>query len=247
MADQDTPSQLKLDSEVVAENAETTDTDQPEPTKPERYILAVPDSSLDLPDGSVVEVPPDFLQTVEDASYIARGPAESDPSQRQLIPYCVAIRAGESPADAAVLTYRRPDGGESRLSQMRSVGFGGHIDPEDAEVDDDGKLDVVQTVLSAVSRELAEELGISVGTDSLELIGVINDKSNDVGKVHLGLLYCFELPAGEKLSPEKKETADVQLTPLPRLLEAMKADKDSWETWSQHGVPVLVDHLKDKA
>src|SRR5574343_244442 len=69
-----------------------------------------------------------FLQKTiaQDSKYIPRDEAEEDPTFLQIIPYVVLTH------NSRVLQYTRMKGsGESRLRGKQSIGFGGHINPED--------------------------------------------------------------------------------------------------------------------
>ncbi len=109
---------------------------------------------------------------------------EGDENFRQLLPYVLVY----SPDQEAVLGYNRPGKGEgeSRLQGAFSIGFGGHVEIKDWDVDSP-----VGMILSlCADRELAEELG----EDSCHLVpafpsAILIDNTNPVGRVHLGLVY----------------------------------------------------------
>ena len=88
-----------------------------------------------------------------------------------------------------ILHYTRGgSGGEARLHDKGSIGIGGHINP----VDRQSGHDDVSTYLAGVEREIREELVID-GNCTQRVLGVINDDTNDVGAVHLGIVHLFEL------------------------------------------------------
>ena len=60
--------------------------------------------------------------------------------------------------DGRVLSYSRAKGTEDRLSKFNSIGFGGHVDVLDLQVDEQGAPDYIKTLQVAASRELYEEL-----------------------------------------------------------------------------------------
>ena len=79
-------------------------------------------------------------------SFRLRSEAETDPSFKQLIPY-VVLKCGD-----LLFHYRRGSAGtEKRLETLRSVGIGGHISAEDAEVSRDAYRE-------GMLREIAEEV-----------------------------------------------------------------------------------------
>jgi predicted NUDIX family phosphoesterase len=76
---------------------------------------------------------------------------------------------------------------------------------------EDSVVDIMATMAKAITRELAEEIGYTApnGTEaslkdmrtagyilSPSFKGIINDTSNEVGRVHYGLLFELEIPEG---------------------------------------------------
>lgn len=124
--------------------------------------------------------------------FMDRGEAEDDPSFKQIIPYAIFHHEGK------YLHYTRgQSGGESRLHAQGSIGIGGHINPVDERADPLGR----ETYLAGVEREIDEELVIK-GKHQNKIIGLLNDDSNEVGKVHLGVVHLFELENNEVSSGE---------------------------------------------
>ena len=151
--------------------------------------------------------------------FMDRATAEDDPGHKQLIPYCV-IRCGDR-----VLNYTRGKaGGESRLHAQRSVGVGGHINP----VDTGGGRTGPEAYQAAVERELNEELDFSVPHTN-RIIGLLNDDSNPVGQVHLGIVHLIEIDS-EEVASNEDALADLAFTPLAQLNGPLF---DRLETWSQ--------------
>lgn len=115
---------------------------------------------------------------------------ETDENFLQLIPYCM-VTAGNK-----VLVYSRTaQGEEGRLSGKVSCGLGGHINISDL-YHQQGVISLTRTVAKAVSRELEEEITLPIDIDDAYEIafkGFIYDGSNEVGRVHLGLLMTCEL------------------------------------------------------
>lgn len=159
-----------------------------------------------------------YLKTLLDpvhTIYLARPDAEEDPSYKQLIPYCL-FRHGD-----LIFHYTRgTKQGEARLHAKRSVGVGGHI----STLDRDSQQ---ETYLAGMERELDEEVSIETGYRE-QLIGLLNDDSNDVGKVHLGVVHVFDLDKPQVL-PREESMIDAGFAPLSQLVEEI----DSFETWSQ--------------
>jgi predicted NUDIX family phosphoesterase len=157
------------------------------------------------------------LLVPELASFRARSEVEDDPSFKQIIPYVVFVSKG------LVFTYvRGKSGGESRLRKLRSLGVGGHV----AEADAEGR-GTLEAYDMAMLRELEEEVEIQ-SPGRIRRLGLINDDSNPVGRVHLGVVHVFDLDE-PKVTPREDALADpefVEIAALPEL-------RDQFETWSQ--------------
>ena len=65
------------------------------------------------------------------------------------------------------------------------------------------------------------------------VVGLINDDSNEVGQVHLGVVHLFELESDDVVSNEEA-IQDIQFLTLPELNR-----QDGLETWSR----ICVDYL----
>ena len=152
--------------------------------------------------------------------FMDRAAAEDDPSHKQLIPYCV-FRCGER-----ILHYTRGKaGGEARLHAKISVGVGGHINPIDTGHGRTGP----DAYHAAVARELDEELTLATASTQ-RIIGLLNDESNPVGQVHLGIVHLIELATPAVTSREDALT-DLAFAPLAELNGPLF---ERLETWSQH-------------
>ncbi len=193
----------------------------------EEHVLVVPRSRFDelgafqgLSD-RVSEVLPLLLDPAHN-SFLARSLAENDPGFKQIIPYCVLRHEGR------ILRYfRGGSSGEKRLVAKASIGIGGHINEDDQL---HGSVDF-STYQRAVERELAEEIHLS-GTHSNRLVALLNDDSNDVGQVHLGVVHLIELSSAQ-VAPGEAALTDFSFLTLAEL----RAEADLLETWSR----LLVD------
>lgn len=152
--------------------------------------------------------------------FMPRSQAEVDPSYKQLIPYVIMSYAGR------YLSYvRGKRAGETRLLGLRSIGIGGHINPIDA---DNSSLFayLYENYLTAVEREVAEEVVVETQhTD--RIVALINDDSNEVGSVHLGVVHYWIL---EEPKVSKREQMITQMD-FKTLTELQKV-RDTMETWS---------------
>lgn len=168
--------------------------------------------------------PDPYLTTLLDpahTSYRPRPEMESDPSYKQLIPYCI-FRYGDQ-----IFYYTRGKAqGEDRLHSKKSIGIGGHINNVDASRDG-------SPYLEAMRREIEEEVIIET-TYQHRLVGLINDDLTEVGKVHLGIVHIFDLDA-PKVLPREKSIIETGFASPAQLHQ----DRDRFETWSQ----ICLDYL----
>ena len=159
--------------------------------------------------------------------FMDRAEAEEDPSFKQLIPYCV-FRHGEH-----ILHYTRgKSGGESRLHAKISVGVGGHINPVDADSGRTGP----EVYHAAVARELEEELELP-GGQSQRIIGLLNDDSNPVGRVHLGIVHLIDIES-DAVASREDALANLGFSPLADL---NGEHFERLETWSAFCVRHLAE------
>ncbi|MGG4434412.1 hypothetical protein AAXE64_07610 [Priestia megaterium] len=151
--------------------------------------------------------------------------AEINEEYKQPIPYVVIKRGNQ------VFGYTRlSGGGESRLHNSLSLGYGGHME----ETDD---IDFESTLLSNLERELEEELDIQSSTRELNLIGLINDDSG-VGVYHIGLLYTLELNAEATIEVREKDQIEGFWLDIKDLKNEDIYPK--LESWSQFVADLLV-------
>jgi predicted NUDIX family phosphoesterase len=162
--------------------------------------------------------------------FMDRAAAEEDPSHKQLIPYCI-FRCGDR-----ILHYTRGKaGGESRLHAKISVGVGGHVNPIDTG---DGRVGP-DAYHAAVTREIEEELDLPEEHEH-RIIALLNDDSNPVGQVHLGIVHLVDLKSDAVASREDALT-DLMFTPLADLNGSLF---ERLETWSQFCVRHLAEESR---
>ncbi len=158
----------------------------------------------------------DYLARVHrHAAFKPRERVEEDPSLKQIIPYLI-VRCRER----LFLFQRSTAGGETRLRGLFSIGVGGHINRADVA----GARDLVA---AGLQRELEEELVIA-GLWRTRLVGVLNDDSNAVGRVHFGLVHVVDVD-----SPDVAVRESDALTGRMASLEDVLAVRDRMETWSR--------------
>jgi len=150
--------------------------------------------------------------------FIPRAEAENDPAYKQIIPY--ALIAFEE----TVLHYvRGKKAGEQRLVAKGSIGIGGHMNETDESL---FALDE-QAYRAGVEREVNEEIKIDTPFED-RIVGLLNDDSTEVGRVHLGVVHIFKL---NEPNVQKREAMITGLTFLTK--EELMARRESLESWSQ--------------
>ena len=102
---------------------------------------------------------------------------ETDPTYKQIIPYLVFMHD-----ERYFLMQRQAQASEQRLKNKYSLGIGGHIRQEDITSTD---------IMGWAEREFNEEVHYE-GTYTVSPLGILNDDSNPVGQVHIGLVLLIE-------------------------------------------------------
>jgi predicted NUDIX family phosphoesterase len=146
--------------------------------------------------------------------FMARAKVEDDPNYQQIIPYVVFRHK-----DLYFLTHRLRASSEKRLRKQYSLGVGGHINP--------GDLDGGDPIQDGLKREWEEEV-IYEGSFDAKLIGLLNDESSPVSKVHLGVVFLVEGDTPHIAIRETDKLAGELLT-----LEEMRIYYLGMESWSQ--------------
>jgi predicted NUDIX family phosphoesterase len=169
------------------------------------------------------------ILNIKNNRFMVRSQAETNPDFKQIIPY-VVITDGKS-----VLHYvRGKKAGEQRLVAKGSVGIGGHINDEDHTLFAFG----MQAFQDAVKREVYEELAIQ-GEFNARPVGLINDDSTEVGRVHFGIVHVlFCTP--EQIKKNEQVITQVEFIPIDEL----KVKREQMESWSQLCLDNLLALLK---
>ena len=164
----------------------------------------------------------------EHGFFVERAYAERTPALKQIIPYTVVIRDGE-----VLLLKRSKRGGDARLFDKLSIGVGGHVEPQDLPGADaagphQGRA-ARDPIPGATRREVLEEELSVRGTTALTPIGLLNDDTNSVGAVHVGLVQVLHVE-GEVTVREAHTLQGEFVT--PQHLRALAAAGANFETWS---------------
>jgi len=185
-------------------------------------ILVVPTSEVDsifYAQGFIPYNESGFSRLLKYGEFRERDEVETDFSYKQLIPYVIF-----SNGDNIFVYQRSSTSDESRLRKKYSIGIGGHID------DVDQGNSILDLVHNATIREVEEEIGIHSTINQYTFLGFINDNADDVGRVHLGVV--FQYPYLENI-PFKGGETDIllerKIVPVPEMQEIY----DFLEGWSK--------------
>ncbi|MEM7698827.1 MAG: hypothetical protein AAF236_10520 [Verrucomicrobiota bacterium] len=190
---------------------------------PEENVLVIPRSLFEqIGAFEGISLDPDrYLPSILDPAhnfFMSRDEAEDDPSHKQIIPYAIFSYGGR------YLHYvRGGKSGEKRLAAKGSIGIGGHINDSDFEA---ASLDR-DTYHTGINREIEEELKID-GSFEHRIVALINDDSNEVGQVHLGVVHLVELDT-DQVEANESAIESLQFLSLEQLHECY----DTLESWSQ--------------
>jgi predicted NUDIX family phosphoesterase len=154
--------------------------------------------------------------------FLERNVAETDYQFKQVIPYVVVRHE-----DRCLLIWRTSQQTEARLHNRYSLGVGGHIN--DTDVPTAGS----NLILTGMRREFNEEIAVD-GEESCELVGVINDDSTDVSRVHMGFVFVLRTttPRYTIMEPGK-------YTAAWKTSGELAVHRGQMESWGQ----IVYDHL----
>lgn len=154
----------------------------------------------------------------QEKEFHPRSEMETDQTYKQIIPYLVFKYE-----DKYFLMQRQAKATEQRLKSKYSLGIGGHIREEDLSSD---------SIIEWARREFEEEVNYN-GLYTVEPVGILNDDTNEVGKVHAGFVFLLK---GD--SPDISVKSELKSGKLLTLSEC-KEYYDTMETWTQ----IVVDFL----
>lgn len=149
---------------------------------------------------------------------------ETNPAYKQIIPYLIFTHDNNY-----FLMQRRSDSSESRLRNKLTLGIGGHIRQEDLQEEN--------SLFAWATREFHEEVEYA-GNLTVKPLGIMNDDSDDVGKVHIG--FAFLLTGDSPAISIKSELKSGILVPLSECV----AQYECMESWSQFVVDALQHQVK---
>jgi len=126
---------------------------------------------------------------------------------------------------------------ESRLHGRLSIGIGGHVNPPAATGGSPaaGGADAAAFFRSALAREFAEELhGTEVPEFTPTFLGLLNDDTEAVGRVHVGLVFAADWPGDRARQLRVREVSKMAggFRPLAEL-QPLWQDPARFESWSR--------------
>jgi len=180
-----------------------------------------------------------------DVRFLPRKQMEEDPAFKQLIPYMVLgkiLGHGEG-RHAVFMSYCRGAGqDEARLHGKYSVGIGGHVNDQDVGADENpfqaGMMRelIEEVTLTPVIDPMADwERPVTLPQPVIDLLGFVNYDDDEVGQVHLGVVYVLWVD-GYRVMPNEPDINDVRWLDTGTLLK----DRENYETWSQ----ICIDQLQ---
>lgn len=154
----------------------------------------------------------------ENNFFTPRAPAETNPSLKQIIPYVLLVHG-----DSVFHYVRGKKSGEQRLVAKGSLGIGGHMNDGD-----EGLFSLDRDAYqAAVQREVSEEMFVETEYTN-HIVALLNDDSNEVGQVHLGVVHIFRLATD---GARKRESVITEAGFVP--IAELRQRRDALETWSQ--------------
>lgn len=164
------------------------------------------------------QVTPDEINSLP-YLFVQREYAEEDCTFKQIIPYAVFVDSNSN-----VLAYKRA-GSEKRLSDMWSVGIGGHVN------DKDKCSTLFSTLLAGLLREVEEEIGIKLNPNDFFMAGMINEEETEIGHSHTGVVF--------KVTVNKTEFAFDKEISNPTWIKFEDVDSTKFELWSALAVEMI--------
>ncbi len=160
---------------------------------------------------------------------------------------CAAIRREEFFSTY----YRKKGGGEDRLSDKMSIGWGGHTDADMVVWHQDGALNFLGTAINNMWIELSQECkfrfnGTATEYDTKELFGrnlkfkgFIYDPSDVVGQHHLALVWEITVPDSITIEAREDEHKLGGMCNRSELMKTKNERADMYENWSN----ILIDEI----
>ena len=160
---------------------------------------------------------------LENFKWMDKEKAEINPEYKQPIGYSVVY----NPISKKVFLYQRSkidkNYAEKRLQGKWSCGVGGHIENIDIK---NGN-----PIHESMLREIREEVEIT-GKKQMQVLGYINDDSDEVGKVHFGIVYLVSIDSNV-VKPLDSEISEGKLVSVETLKKKFKPKDFPVENWTR--------------
>lgn len=148
--------------------------------------------------------------------WLPRSKADANPEHKQPIVYAYITRVNQGLRE--YLVYERGDkGGEKRLHSRWSLGIGGHVSR-------DRDFGVQDAFLAELQEEMPDAFRIGA-----PCVGVINDDSDEVGRVHIGAVYRVEVDCRTSIESPDPAILNPRWMPFRGIISEINA----FENWSQ--------------
>ena len=162
--------------------------------------------------------------------FMSRLKAEKDTVHKQILSYIIVEK------NHKILRFVRGvyTNVHTMLRGSFCVGFGGHVQDHDYDLFE--LLENDNGYLNSVKRELLEELKIpevSINKKNLEVIGILNDDSTELGKSHFAIIHKLKLD-NVRLPTVKKLKGEKSINQLEFLsINELGYDFEKYEFWSK--------------
>lgn len=179
------------------------------------------------------------LEDLKQIGFLEREKAEKDEEFLQIIPY-VVFESG----DGSIVSYRRSSkGGEGRLQGKKTIGFGGHINSDD--IPDMGNIekgDFLMSYINGTRREILEECGLKIDRNRImdSIVGLIHERENEVGRVHIGVVHKIVLSEIEVkiiLNHNIEEHEEISIEDIDSIRKSI--ENNDMEKWSELAMKTL--------
>ena len=194
---------------------------------PKEQVLVIPAKLATVLCPGVFGLPhPSFELVIMDShSFRDREEAETNFQFKQVIPYIVVRYQDDAQQRKYLVSQRTSQQQETRLHNLYSIGQGGHVTDQDFKGKD--------PILAGLMRELREEFTLAPEY-GCNCIGMINDNSNEVGRVHFGLVYELRVSSPLLEVAEKGKHVAQWMDGI-----AVRGCYDRMENWSK----IVVDQV----
>lgn len=151
-----------------------------------------------------------MLHIRSNLGFAPRPEAEKNFALKQIIPYVLFMHGHK-----IFVMQRKSTASEQRLANKFSLGIGGHIRQDDI---------VENNIFSWAQREFVEEVSYH-GSLKYKLLGILNDDSNEVGQLHLGIVI-LAVGNSDQISIKDEHKQGMMMSLLQ--IQELYPDLESW-------------------